>query len=1340
MKKEYLLLFGIFIVFLIGNIPGVFAKDVAYIVKNSGNSDSNIINILEQENYTYDIIYQTSISSTNFTNYKIIIIGEGNFGEDALKIPVNNQSSIIMNTYHLDEWNWMSGTISSISSNNPKTISVLDEESSIVEGITRDFFPYYKSSEVGEDYKVYYISKGIKAGGLNTVVADDLSLLQYLGIYTPKNGAVVGTISKNAKLRNNKFSDARGVFIGMQKTSLWTEESRSIFVNSLKWVVYGDDRDDDGFREDFDCDDSNFEINPDAEEIPYDGIDQNCDGLDLVDVDGDGFASVLVGGDDCEDNDIEYNINSSDLTKNCINDPPIILPLSNISVSEGEVIEFLVYAEDPENDSIEYFANESRFEIEENSFRWETDYGDSGIYLIEIYANDGEASAKTTILIEIKDKNKAPEFLREIPKQEWEEDNIHELNLMDYFYDFDENEIIFSFEKSSENINISIEEGIAYFTPKKEWGGEAWVKFKASDGIESVESNNVSLRVLPVNDAPTLVKELEDFYLDEDELGRINLSEYFYDPDSTIIYYISNTPNIRFIVDGNILNIIPSKDWFGEESAQIRVYDGHVSLFEELNFIVNPVNDAPKIENIPEIIVLAEKTVEITINATDIEDDEIEYSINDLRFEQTDNTFYWNTNEDDYGKYTFKITAYDGKNYSYKYVKVVVFPKIMINEIVYGENGWVELYNPKNFIFELENCTIKDDENNEKQLNGSIGYKKFAVFEWNEINNEDSVKLYCYNILFDEVSFEEFNEDKSLGRISDGKEVFVLFDYPTKGVSNTDDVTLPVVNSILPVNNSFFEEREISFSFNASDNLAKNLTCSLIINNKKKVTEIIPNNSEGEFYLNNLPDGKYQWKVVCSDGTNSGYSGIKFFKISAPDYPILDVLKNVNVNEGEEIRFKVYAIDFDGDLIKIKITNKPNKAEFSDIGDGSGIFYWKTDYNDSGEYEVEFTAMDSSGLSSSQKVKIKINDAREPPKFSDAETCLIKNNSIYFEIKKPKNLEKFKVGEKINGKIKIKNNLGEKDKFDIKIYLYDTKNEDEIDSIIKKVKLDKKDSETIDFEFEIPEDFEENESGIYAYVESSEGECNSNYRLINIEREKYKSKIEKLELNPEIVSSGDESELKVYVKNIGTKDDEVYLKIEIPNLNISNKTEEFEIEKFGEDDRIIKKFFILIPENSLEGNYKIKTTLFFKDGKDEKTIEFAVLNKKSNGYNVTLGEEYNIISLGKYQEGNKNLETIKIGESKKPEEDIKLGENNLIKLEKSNIIKVEEQKRQKITSSSIKIVQENSINLEEEPKVSLEFNKVPKKENKENLISKIAKLLGIGISIIILIILIIYFV
>lgn len=38
-------------------------------------------------------------------------------------------------------------------------------------------------------------------------------------------------------------------------------------------------------------------------EIPYDGIDQDGDGIDLVDQDKDGFHSELAGGSDCNDRD-----------------------------------------------------------------------------------------------------------------------------------------------------------------------------------------------------------------------------------------------------------------------------------------------------------------------------------------------------------------------------------------------------------------------------------------------------------------------------------------------------------------------------------------------------------------------------------------------------------------------------------------------------------------------------------------------------------------------------------------------------------------------------------------------------------------------------------------------------------------------------------------------------------------------------------------------------------------------------------------------------------------------------------------------------------------------------
>lgn len=49
-----------------------------------------------------------------------------------------------------------------------------------------------------------------------------------------------------------------------------------------------------------DCDDSDVAIYPGALEIPYDGIDQDCNGQDLTDVDEDGYDGG-IGGPDCDD-------------------------------------------------------------------------------------------------------------------------------------------------------------------------------------------------------------------------------------------------------------------------------------------------------------------------------------------------------------------------------------------------------------------------------------------------------------------------------------------------------------------------------------------------------------------------------------------------------------------------------------------------------------------------------------------------------------------------------------------------------------------------------------------------------------------------------------------------------------------------------------------------------------------------------------------------------------------------------------------------------------------------------------------------------------------------------
>jgi len=404
-------------------------KDIAYIVKNTYTPDNNFISVMDELGYDYELIAGSKVPSTNFSKYNMILLGD----ESISNVPVNNFKSLFANPDYYTGWS------SSKASTSKPTAYISNKNISITDGIPINFNAYTNTQTT-----LYYLTKskyGCKS--IATTGNSSVDLGHFLVAYK---------------------ENPRRIFFGITKSNYWSSESRDLFKNSIYWVIEGEDNDDDGYFSNTDCNDNNAEVyrnvkayldndddgygagnyldvctgdslisgysyingdcnnynpnvNPDMDDIPYNGVDDDCNGYDIADVDMDGYCKQgyfvqntfiqcindLIGiGSDCKDDDETYNIGSGDIYKNCKNDAPQVDNIMKIIAYEDEVVAIDVIAEDPENNTLVYTINDTRFTNDDDVFTWTTGFNDEGTYVFRIVVSDGNLSNSTDAYVEIK--------------------------------------------------------------------------------------------------------------------------------------------------------------------------------------------------------------------------------------------------------------------------------------------------------------------------------------------------------------------------------------------------------------------------------------------------------------------------------------------------------------------------------------------------------------------------------------------------------------------------------------------------------------------------------------------------------------------------------------------------------------------------------------------------------------------------------------------------------------------------------------------------------------------------------------------------------------------------
>jgi hypothetical protein len=248
---------------------------------------------------------------------------------------------------------------------------------------------------------------------------------------------------------------------------------------------------------------------------------------------------------------------------------------------------------------------------------------------VTLTLSDGLDISQTVIRINITEDN-VPVLTKELPDV-WlyeGETKYNVFNLDDYFYDPDGDAVFFSYGYSKINIIIG-ENHTVDFLAEGDWYGEETVTFRARDPSSAISEDTILVRVIPVNDPPT-ISGVPDLVVHYDNEYIFDLSPYIFDADNAtselILSFMESldslwliSQHVNITSQGSLkMSLNYPQMYLGSTfKVKIVVFDGVDFAWQEINISVSENWQPELVSELPDIVFYEDEYITDEFNLYD---------------------------------------------------------------------------------------------------------------------------------------------------------------------------------------------------------------------------------------------------------------------------------------------------------------------------------------------------------------------------------------------------------------------------------------------------------------------------------------------------------------------------------------------------------------------------------------------------------------------------------------------------------------------------------------------------------------------------------------------------